>query len=314
MSNKLLLTTPSDQFQCTIDNRPNNTILAKCDICYSSPCQNNGICKRKIISSPNSPPSSTYYQTGNLLNSNQLINKWSIDNQKAKLDQRMKYDDDDGLIEHLDQSPLESSNLPLASKLYKSRYSSDSLDPMDTLMSDDANIDLTSNLNNFNSLLNSANNQIVIVNASEFFSYTCDCLPSYFGQNCEQKIDACFGNPCANNGKCELMEDENNFVCLCLSGFTGSVCETNIDDCLNNQCKNSAKCIDGINDYTCECQSGFTGKYCEQKIEYCSKLNPCQNEATCVPINQLNIISDYQCNCKLGWTGRNCSENIDDCK
>lgn len=59
----------------------------------------------------------------------------------------------------------------------------------------------------------------------------------------------------------------------------------------------------------------FLGKYCEQKIEYCSKpeFNPCQNDAVCVPINQLGI-TDYLCNCKVGWQGRNCSENVDDCK
>lgn len=228
MANKLLLSTPTEQFQCSLENRPNSTILAKCDICYSSPCLNNGICKRKII--PSTLPS-TYYQSQNLLSSSTLANKWSgsIMEQKAKLDERMKYDDDDGLVEHLDQSQLDV-NQPLASKLYRSRFSSDSLDPMDTLMSDDANIGIpiSSSLNSLNA---PSNGQIIIVNASELNSYTCECLPSFFGDNCEQRIDACFGNPCANGGKCELMEDENNFVCSCLSGFTGSVCETNIDDC-----------------------------------------------------------------------------------
>lgn len=201
MSNKLLLSTPTEQFQCTVDNRPNHTVLAKCDICYSSPCQNNGVCKRKIATT------FAYYQTTNL-NSPQLTNSWSIENQKAKLDQRMKFDDDDGLVEHLDQTQMESARQPTADKLYRSRYS-DSLDPMDTLMSDDANaVPASSNQA-------PAGGQITIVNASDLFAYTCECEPSFFGANCEQRIDACFGNPCSNSGKCELL-DENNFVCSCL--------------------------------------------------------------------------------------------------
>lgn len=298
MSNKLLLSTPTDQFQCTIENRPNRTVLAKCDICYSSPCQNNGICKRKLATS------SIGQQSSYELSNSHLSNSWSIENQKAKLDQRMKFDDDDGLVEHLDQSQLESQSLPLASKLYRSRFSSDSLDPMDTLMSDDANINPPSSSNQL-----PTNGQITIVNASELFAYTCECEPGFFGTNCEQRIDACFGSPCSNGGKCELV-DENNFVCLCLSGFTGDVCETNIDDCVDHSCKNGAKCIDGVNSYSCDCLLGFTGKYCEKVFEYCSapEYNPCQNSATCIPTNR-----DYICECKSGFSGRNCSENINEC-
>ena len=270
MANKLLLSTPTEQFQCTDDNRPNHTILAKCDVCQNTHiCQNNGICKRKIVALGTTVGlQSSYYQ---LSGSQLLSNSWSIENQKAKLDQRMKYDDDDGLVEHLDQSQLESQTIPSASKLYRSRFSSDSLDPMDTLMSDDANIN-SSPLNSFNQMLSSSNGQIVIVNASDLFAYTCECEPGFFGTNCEQRIDACFGNPCSNGGKCELV-DENNFVCSCLSGFTGDVCETNIDDCVDNECKNGAKCIDGVNSYTCDCQAGYTGRYCEKLFEYCKYHN-----------------------------------------
>jgi len=70
------------------------------------------------------------------------------------------------------------------------------------------------------------------------------CTPGYHGKNCEARVDACYGNPCANTGICKVLE-EGRFQCVCPAGYTGLRCETNIDDCFNNSCANNATCIDG---------------------------------------------------------------------
>ncbi len=36
--------------------------------------------------------------------------------------------------------------------------------------------------------------------------YQCHCEPGFYGKNCEAIIDACYGNPCANDGRCNVME------------------------------------------------------------------------------------------------------------
>ena len=36
--------------------------------------------------------------------------------------------------------------------------------------------------------------------------YECVCAPGFHGKMCTETIDACFGNPCVNNGKCQVPE------------------------------------------------------------------------------------------------------------
>ncbi|XP_014246205.1 protein slit isoform X2 [Cimex lectularius] len=139
--------------------------------------------------------------------------------------------------------------------------------------------------------------------------YKCRCSPGYHGNLCQYMIDACYGNPCRNQGTCRVLE-EGRFSCDCSPGFTGARCENNIDDCIQNKCENNATCIDLVQAYECKCQSGFMGEYCEKKIPFCTKeFNPCKNGARCV-----DHFTHYTCECPIGFTGDNCTINIDDCK
>ena len=36
--------------------------------------------------------------------------------------------------------------------------------------------------------------------------YECQCVPGFYGKNCDSVIDACYGNPCANNAQCQVVE------------------------------------------------------------------------------------------------------------
>ena len=50
------------------------------------------------------------------------------------------------------------------------------------------------------------------------------------------------------------------YFCLCPAGYSGDSCEQDVDDCANQPCANHGKCIDQINYYICECQPGFIGE------------------------------------------------------
>ncbi|CAF3326924.1 unnamed protein product [Rotaria socialis] len=139
-------------------------------------------------------------------------------------------------------------------------------------------------------------------------TFTCNCLPGYHGERCENLIDACFDNPCKHQARCQTLSD-GRFKCHCSSSFTGYRCESNIDDCFYHRCQNNGTCVDKINDYSCTCPTLFTGKYCEKKLNWCEEnLNPCNNNGRCI-----TKTSDYECECSLGWGGVNCTENLNDC-
>ena len=36
--------------------------------------------------------------------------------------------------------------------------------------------------------------------------FECVCAPGFHGKTCSEVIDACFGNPCVNDGKCQVKE------------------------------------------------------------------------------------------------------------
>jgi hypothetical protein len=57
-----------------------------------------------------------------------------------------------------------------------------------------------------------ANNSTCIAKSN---TYQCVCLPGYHGEKCEQLIDACYGQPCKNQGACNvLMEGRYKYTIL----------------------------------------------------------------------------------------------------
>ncbi|XP_041464950.1 uncharacterized protein LOC121415706 isoform X1 [Lytechinus variegatus] len=117
--------------------------------------------------------------------------------------------------------------------------------------------------------------------------YQCSCPPMYSGTNCETEIDPCQSAPCMNGGSCNRRGDIMGFRCNCYNGYTGLTCEIppppttqpppttppqstttpqpvdsttqTSEECLPS-CLNGGSCMSG----TCECMPGFSGPRCEQ--------------------------------------------------
>ena len=72
--------------------------------------------------------------------------------------------------------------------------------------------------------------------------YTCDCVPGFFGDDCEVDVDYCMSAPCQNNGTCHDIMGGPGYSCTCPRGYTGVNCEADIDECAEGACQNGATC------------------------------------------------------------------------
>lgn len=54
-------------------------------------------------------------------------------------------------------------------------------------------------------------------------NYTCQCLPGYTGQHCENEINECESSPCHNGGQCtDLLAA---YSCACTEDYAGPQCD-----------------------------------------------------------------------------------------
>ncbi|XP_074046823.1 sushi, nidogen and EGF-like domain-containing protein 1 isoform X1 [Macrotis lagotis] len=140
----------------------------------------------------------------------------------------------------------------------------------------------------------------------------CMCQPGYTGESCEININECDSDPCMNGGKC--VDLVANYTCLCSEPFTGPHCELDQSSCEDRSCRDRQTCnYIRPGRYICTCSPGYYGNNCQYggpRIPNACLSNPCQNEGTCLEMDQ-----GYICECPDGYTGSNCAEKLpEDCE
>jgi hypothetical protein len=72
---------------------------------------------------------------------------------------------------------------------------------------------------------------------------------------------SCDSMPCAHGGTC-VNNYPLSFTCYCVPGASGAACEA-FDACYSNPCQNDGVCHNGVDSYVCECAAGTAGTNCE---------------------------------------------------
>lgn len=273
MTHKLLLTTPSNYFECNDD--PDPEVMTKCNVCYQNPCLHDGLCKLRGYKDFTCECTPGYHgkrceQEINACFGNPCHN--------------------DGKCKIMDK---------------KSLFGSFQCECLDGFSGDRCEVNLDDCTDH------TCENGATCIDGVQ--SYTCQCPAGFTGKKCEQKIQYCQRdtNFCQNNGKC--VDKDHDYECVCPAGFTDKNCSTNIDDCKDHICQHGSMCIDGVDSYTCSCPRSYTGKYCEigpvrhppgKETGLCQN-HDCQNNGVCY---QADKSADYMCKCVAGFVGKKCEK------
>ncbi|PBC34806.1 Protein slit [Apis cerana cerana] len=103
--------------------------------------------------------------------------------------------------------------------------------------------------------------------------YSCECPIGFTGLNCSTNLDDCVDHMCQNGATC--IDGINNYECKCAADYTGRYCEAapstvmlypQTSPCAHHDCQHGA-CFQpapaSAADYLCQCHPGYTGKRCE---------------------------------------------------
>ncbi|KAG9510017.1 Protein slit [Fragariocoptes setiger] len=254
MRDKLLLTTSTNQFDCSLASTKYDTIagyisdepiidvpvLAKCDACYTFPCQNGATC----VSQANMD-----YQCKCLPNNYGKNCEFQID----------------ACFDRPCENGATCTSLTSASSQNMAKQANNSREQF-VCTCPSGFTGTRCHINIDDCIGHKCTNNATCVDLID--GYKCHCPPGFTGAYCETQIDLCqtLQVKCENGGTCVDAGPGHpqGYQCQCQTGFNGPSCENNIDDCVDHQCQNGAACVDGINTYTCYCHDPqTTGVYCE---------------------------------------------------
>ena len=116
--------------------------------------------------------------------------------------------------------------------------------------------------------------------------YMCRCVTGYDGTDCENDINECAGDPCMNEGTCNVgqpqrKEEENPFLTLpplLSSLLPPSPLTPSLLFPLSTLPFANSQDLIGM--YTCDCDPAWTGVNCETEVDECEAA-PCKNGGTC---------------------------------
>ena len=107
------------------------------------------------------------------------------------------------------------------------------------------------------------------------YYFRCDCYSGFEGDQCNEKIDQCKGNPCPKDAVM-CIDSITRPHCICPTGklYREDKHTCGIDDLCHKKrpCKNDGICIPSPGGYKCQCPFGWKGKNCTERV------NPCDGE------------------------------------
>ncbi|XP_017468504.1 PREDICTED: protein slit isoform X2 [Rhagoletis zephyria] len=269
MKDKLILSTPSHNFMCK--GKVSNEIMAKCDACYTHPCENKAQCiplpqrDYQCLCQPGYHGKHCEFMIdacyGNPCRNNATCTvleegRFSCQCAPGYTGARCETNIDDCLGETKCQN---NATCVDGVESYTCECQ-----PGFTGQYCDTKINFCSD--EFNPCANGAKCH------DHFTHYTCECMAGFHGINCTQNIDDCQNHICQNGGTC--IDGINDYVCKCPDDFTGKYCEGHnmvsmmypqTSPCQNHECKHGV-CFQpnpSGSDYLCKCHPGYTGKWCE---------------------------------------------------
>ncbi|KAF8787753.1 Protein slit like protein [Argiope bruennichi] len=267
MKDKLVLTAASDGFVCT--GKPEAEVLAKCDACYTFPCQNGATCKPKplrdyeCICAPGYHGAKCEYVIdacyGNPCENGGTCKVLEAGRFSCHCPAGYEGDRCETNIDDCVDNKCENNATCVdLIEEYECRCN-----PGYTGNYCEKKINFCSK--EFNPCKNGA------TCIDENYSYSCACSLGFTGENCTININDCLDHLCQNGGTC--IDGINTYRCQCQDGFSGAFCELeNMVDllypqtspCQHHDCKHGV-CFMPSNakDYICKCSQGFTGKRCE---------------------------------------------------
>ncbi|XP_069826757.1 slit homolog 3 protein [Dendropsophus ebraccatus] len=269
MTDRLLLTTPTQKFQCK--GPVDINIVSKCNPCFSNPCKNNGTCT--------SEPLEIY---------------------RCTCPYGFKGRDCDIPINGCIQNPCQNGGTCHTSDANKDGFSCScplgfegdkcEINPDDCEDNDcENNATCIDGINNYACLCppnytgelcdevidQCISDQNLCQHDSKCIStdkgYRCECSPGFVGQYCDINEDDCINHKCQHGAQC--VDDVGGYTCVCPQGFSGLFCEISppmvllqTSPCDDYECQNGAQCIVVEQEPVCRCLAGFAGQRCEKLI------------------------------------------------
>ncbi|CAF1397483.1 unnamed protein product, partial [Didymodactylos carnosus] len=112
----------------------------------------------------------------------------------------------------------------------------------------------------------------------------------------------CANTKCGEHGQCLKYVNQNEkYYCHCQPDWSGPLCQIQTDKC--NRCLHHSICFD--NEEICVCPLGKTGRSCRVPSSACQS-NTCQNNGTCVPLDQRLLTKNFRCLCPDDYFGDHC--------
>ncbi|XP_058798231.1 protein slit isoform X2 [Phymastichus coffea] len=270
MKDKLLLTTPASSFLCKTKQQPAD-VLAKCNVCYTTPCQNGGLCEalpnkhfrckcapgyhgdrcqHKIDACYGNPCRNA--GTCKVLEEGRFSCNCAPGYEGLRCETNI-----DDCVKHKCENNATCHDLVQA-------YRCDCL-PGFTGEYCQAKIPFCSKEHN------PCKNGGRCVDHQTH--YACECPVGFAGLNCTDNLDDCDNNLCQNGATC--IDGINNYECKCAPDYTGRYCEVapstallypQTSPCAHHDCQHGVCFLPSPGsgaDYLCQCHSGYTGKRCE---------------------------------------------------